>query len=163
MIFCSPLYRQPIHYSKTMVSKSRARSFRARPLPKSTENRPGPPLRFCRFCHGSAVDISPGRCYTGTVFFGNALGGGLRRMPQRDNQTDTPRTAAERPERDWDFQPQNRSGGVFCLSGCQRRAYNGRFLQKLCAWKGKVNGMSTKFVFVTGGVVSGLGKGICAV
>ena len=83
-------------------------------------------------------------------------------MPQRDNQTDTPRTAAERPERDWDFQPQNRSGGVFCLSGCQRRAYNGRFLQKLCAWKGKVNGMSTKFVFVTGGVVSGLGKGICA-
>ena len=83
-------------------------------------------------------------------------------MPQRDNQTDTPRTAAERPERDWDFQPQNRSGGVFCLSGCQQRAYNGRFLQKLCAWKGKVNGMSTKFVFVTGGVVSGLGKGICA-
>ena len=49
------------------------------------------------------------------------------------------------------------------MSGCQRRAYNGRFLQKLCAWKGKVNGMSTKFVFVTGGVVSGLGKGICAV
>lgn len=29
-------------------------------------------------------------------------------------------------------------------------------------YKGKVSGMSTKFVFVTGGVVSGLGKGICA-
>lgn len=29
-------------------------------------------------------------------------------------------------------------------------------------YKGKVKGMSTKFVFVTGGVVSGLGKGICA-
>ena len=29
-------------------------------------------------------------------------------------------------------------------------------------WKGKVNEMSTKFVFITGGVVSGLGKGICA-
>ena len=86
----------------------------------------------------------------------------MLRMPQRDNRTGTPRTAAERPERDRDFQPQNRSGGVFCLSGCQRRAYNGRFLQKLCAWKGKVNRMSTKFVFVTGGVVSGLGKGICA-
>lgn len=28
--------------------------------------------------------------------------------------------------------------------------------------KGKVSGMKTKFVFVTGGVVSGLGKGICA-
>ena len=28
--------------------------------------------------------------------------------------------------------------------------------------KGEVSGVTTKFVFVTGGVVSGLGKGICA-
>ncbi len=74
------------------------------------------PCGFCRFCHLTAVDIFPSRCYTETVFFGNALGSGLRRMPQRDNRTDTPRTAAERPERDWDFQPQNRSGGVFCYA-----------------------------------------------
>ena len=97
-------------------SKGRARSFRARPLPKSTENQLESPCGFCRFCHLTAVDIFPSRCYTETVFFGNALGSGLRRMPQRDNRTDTPRTAAERPERDWDFQPQNRSGGVFCYA-----------------------------------------------
>ena len=48
---------------------------------------------------------------------------------------------------------------VFCLSA---RGVQFGFLLKLCAWKGKVSGMSTKFVFVTGGVVSGLGKGICA-
>ena len=47
----------------------------------------------------------------------------------------------------------------FCLSA---RGVQFGFLLKLCAWKGKVSGMSTKFVFVTGGVVSGLGKGICA-
>ena len=48
---------------------------------------------------------------------------------------------------------------VFCLSA---RGVQFGFLLKLFAWKGKVSGMSTKFVFVTGGVVSGLGKGICA-
>ena len=48
---------------------------------------------------------------------------------------------------------------VFCLSA---RGVQFGFLLKLCAWKGTVSGMSTKFVFVTGGVVSGLGKGICA-
>ena len=48
---------------------------------------------------------------------------------------------------------------VFCLSA---RGVQFGFLLKLFAWKGKVSGMSTKFVFVTGGVVSGLGKGITA-
>jgi len=41
---------------------------------------------------------------------------------------------------------------VFCLAACGREYFA----------KGKVRIMSTKFVFVTGGVVSGLGKGICA-
>ena len=59
----SPMELVQLHqtFGDRCTSKSWARSFRARLLPKSTENRPGPPLRFCRFCHAAAVDISPGR------------------------------------------------------------------------------------------------------
>ena len=88
----------------------------------------------------------------------------MRRMPRRDNQTDSSHRGSQLnvPKETGTFSRKMDPAVFFVCKICRCGVYNAFFCKNCVVWKGKVSGMSTKFVFVTGGVVSGLGKGICA-